>query len=108
MAKTNPIEKYLEANLFTELGLHTLSLEEREQFLNSFLEVIFRRIGNRLVKELNETQRTELNDFLTKHPEDHQAAFDYLRGTVTNFEDLLKEEVAGYKGELLRLAGKTK
>ena len=108
MTKVNPIEKYLEADLFTELGLYTLSLEEREQFLTSFLEVIFRRIGNRLVSELPEDKRTELNDFLTKHPNDQQAAFDYLRESVENFEQLVKEEVAGYKEELLKLAGKTK
>lgn len=104
MPKTNPIEKYLAADLFTELGLYTLSVEERAKFLDSFLEVIFRRIGNRLVSELTEDQRTELNDFLLKHPDDQEAAFEYLKGEVANFEDLVKEEVAGYKGELIKLA----
>lgn len=104
MSKKNPIEQYLAADLFTELGLYTLSVEERAKFLDSFLEVIFRRIGNRLVSELTEDQRTELNDFLLKHPDDQEAAFEYLKGEVANFEDLVKEEVAGYKGELIKLA----
>lgn len=105
MPKTNPIEKYLDADLFTVLGLYTLTTEERVQFLDSFMEVIFRRIGNRLVTELNDDQRTQFNDFLMKHPEDIEEAFNYLKGTVKDFETLVKEEVAGYKGELIRLAG---
>jgi len=105
MPKTNPVEKYLDADLFTELGLYTLSPEEREQFLNSFIEVIFRRIGTRVVSELSEEQRTQFNDFLMKHPEDVEESFNYLRTAVKNFDDVVKEEVAGYKGELIRLAG---
>ena len=96
-----PIDKYLKANLFEEVGLMTLSPEERVSFLEGFGNVIQYRLTFRLMDELSEAQKDEFDATLAKDPQNPTAVVQFLNDKLPNFQQVVEEEIAKYKKELI-------
>ena len=101
MPTQSPTQKYLNADLFVELGIERLTPEERIQFADSFGNVIHQRLIGRLMETLSDEQKDHLEALVTKNPNDGDAMFAYLAGAVPTLDDIAKEEVAAYKKELI-------
>lgn len=97
-----PIDKYLKMDLFDELGLKTLSPEERVSFLEAFGNVLQQRLTFRVMEELSDEQKDKLDALLTSKPDDDLALGQFLVSEVPNFQQLAEEEVAHYKKELVQ------
>lgn len=98
------LDKYLKADLFAELGIENLSFEEQATFLEKIGEVLQARISLRLMKELSEDQKDQLETLLTNHPDDAVALGVFLKNEVPNLEQIIEEEVAQYKKDLIERA----
>ncbi len=96
-----PVQKYLEMNLFEELGFQNITQEQRVKFLESFLDVIQKRVMIRLLSEMSESDKDELETITTNHPDDELAIATFLQSTVPTFQQITEEEIASYKKQLI-------
>lgn len=101
MIAQTEISKYLDADLFTELKMDKLSPAERISFLESFGNVIEQRIIGRLARELDGEQKKALNDLLAAKKNDPEAMDAFLKTKQPDLGQLVAEEVANYKKELM-------
>ncbi len=96
-----PVAKYLKANLFDELGLTTLAADERASFLEGFGNVLQYRLTFRLMDELSEEQKEKLDGVLGQDPQNGTAVTEFLNTELPKFENIVEEEIAKYKKELI-------
>lgn len=96
-----PVDKYLKADLFEEIGLKTLTPEERVSFLEGFGNVLQYRLTFRLMEELSAEQKTELDGVLANNSSDPKTIVTYLSTALPDFGKIAEEEVAKYKKELI-------
>lgn len=96
-----PVDKYLKMDLFNELGLKTLSPEERVSFLESFGNVLQQRLTFRVMEELSDEQKDKLDTLLSGEPDNDVALGQFLATEIPNFQSIASEEVAHYKKELV-------
>lgn len=106
---TNPtptdIQKYLNANLLEELGMDAMTPEEAVAFFDAFGNIIWQRIVLRLNEELSDEQKDKLDALLAKIPQNPQELGEFFMNEVEGFEQMVNEEVAGYKKELMDRMG---
>lgn len=95
------IQKYLNADLLQELGMDAMSPEEAVAFFDAFGSIVWQRIVLRLNDMLNEEQQDKLDALLANEPENAQAVGTFLTTEVPGFEQMVDEEVAGYKKDLM-------
>lgn len=95
------IEKYLKADLFEELKMEALSPEERVAFLERIGEIVQQRVMLRLMQELSEDQKNRLESLLSQQPGDNASLGQFLKSEVPNIQQMVDEETAGYKKELI-------
>lgn len=95
------ISKYLNADLFDELGLAVLSLEERVRFLEEMGGIIQQRVMIRVFDELSDEQKDELEAIIQANPDDPNKVVAYVLAALPNYEALALEEIALYKKELV-------
>lgn len=96
-----PIQKYLKADLFEELGLANLTPEERISFLEGFGNVLQLRLTYRLMQEFSDEQKNHLDELLDEKQDNTAALAKFLTRELPNFQELADEEVAKYKKELI-------
>ena len=95
------IRKYLNADLFDELGLDTLSPEERVRFLEEMGGVVQQRVMIRVFDGLSDEQKDKLEAIIQGNPDDPQKIVAYVLAALPNYEALALEEIALYKKELM-------
>lgn len=96
-----PVDKYLKADLFEEIGLKTLTPEERVSFLEGFGNVLQYRLTFRLMEEMTEEQKKELDGVLADNSSDPATIVKHLNTALPDFGKIAEEEVAKYKKELI-------
>lgn len=99
------IQKYLNANLLTELGMDAMTPEEAVAFFDAFGNIVWQRIVLRLNDALTDEQKEKLDTLLAKQPQDPQELGAFLMSEVSGFDQIVNEEVAGYKKELMDRMG---
>mgnify|MGYP003394482693 CR=1 FL=1 len=98
---TTLIEKHLNQDLLQELGIDALTPEEATAFFSSFGNIIWQRIILRLEDELTDDQKQKLESVLATESDNTEAITSFFTNEVEGFEDMVNEEVAEYKKELL-------
>ena len=99
------IQKYLNADLIKELGMDAMTPEEAVAFFDAFGNIVWQRIVLRLNEELSDEQKSKLDVLLAKQPQDPQELGSFFLNEVSSFEEMVNEEVAGYKKELMERMG---
>lgn len=102
MPLTQPLQKALEANLLKDLGIEDLPLEQKEKILLDVTTIINQNISLRLLEELPEEKAKELETLLTDYADDPDRIQIFFRQEVPNFDELVQEEIAKYKQQLLK------
>jgi chaperone required for assembly of F1-ATPase len=97
------VKKYLQTDLFDELGMDMLTAEERVKFLDEMGTVLQRRAMIRVWDELTEEQKDEMDRIAKASEKAPNAVLQYVAGVLPNLENLIQEEIAGYKKELMEL-----
>ncbi len=94
----NPIQDKLNnENIFVQLGLNDLSVEEKEQMLEQLNELVQKRLLLRILEVVPESVQQEM---AAKNFETPEQAIEEMMKHVPYFGDLLEEEVEKVKAEL--------
>lgn len=102
MPLSQPLQKALQANLIKELGIEDLPLEQKEKILLDVTTIINQNISLRLLEELPEERAKELETLLTDFADDPEKLEIFFRQEVPNFDELVQEEIAKYKQQLVK------
>ena len=102
MALPSSLQKALEANLLKDLGIEDLPLEQKEKILLDVTTIINQNISLRLLEELPEEKAKELEILMTDYANDPDRLQIFFRQEVPNFEELVQEEIAKYKQQLMK------
>lgn len=102
MTIPQPLQKALQANLLKELGIEDLPLEQKEKILLDVTTIINQNISLRLLEELPEEKAKELEILLTDYADDPDRLQIFFREVIPHFDELVKEEIAKYKEQLMK------
>jgi succinate dehydrogenase flavin-adding protein (antitoxin of CptAB toxin-antitoxin module) len=94
---------FLTQDISAELGLDGLSAEEQQKTLQKVGDIIFQRVMMRVIDELDEKSKEDLDKLLAVKKNDAAAMMDFMRAKLPSFDDLVMEEVAGFKKETIEL-----
>lgn len=94
--------KPLEESIFDEVGLESLTTEEKQRILSYVSQTLKIRLGLRLLETATQPQLEEFADLRDKG--DDEAAFSWLESSFPNYPDILEEELAGIKANLAEVA----
>jgi len=108
MPLPTPLQTAFDANLMAELGFDDLPTDEKMKMLETIGETINKSIALRMFEELPEDRAKELETLLTSYADDPEKLEFFFRQELPNFDEIVKEEVALYKQDLLDKFGKDK
>lgn len=94
------IEELLKVDLFEELGLNMLSLEERVGLAEDMGRVVVQGIWLKIVENLSPEKQEELDSLLATSLEKPENIMAFLKKEIPKFDELVKEEIANYKSLL--------
>jgi hypothetical protein len=81
------------------LGLDALPPEKREEMLLRIGKIIYQRVIMRVVNEMSEKDKTEFDELLGEKHDDEEAILKFLREKVPNLDQIVEEEMIGFKKE---------
>lgn len=90
---------FLTQNIIQDLGLDKLSAEEQAKALMEVGKIIFQRVILRVMDELSEEDKNEFDKLLDEKMNDETAILNFLQSKLPNFNEIVNEEVAGFKKE---------
>lgn len=102
MSLSSLLQKALQANLLSELSIEDLPLEQKEKILLDVTTIVNQNISLRLLEELPEEKAKELETLLTDFADDPDRLQIFFRQEVPNFNELVQEEIAKYKQQLMK------
>lgn len=102
MPLTKLQERALQANLIEELGLEDLPDHEKEKIILQVGELIDQNIYLRLLEELPDEALDELEAIVSTPDDQTDKLRMFYAKYVPNMEELVKEEIATYKENLIR------
>lgn len=92
----------LRMNIIEELGLGALPEDEKDKMLRAMSETLGQRITLRAIEALSEADAQALTDLIDKDPD---SAGQFLVERVPNFAEIVQDEVAEFKREMIERAG---
>ncbi len=88
----------IQEDILKELGIDQLPPERQEEVLTAMTEAVLKRIILRLVGELSEEKRAQLEEIGDSG--DSAKISEFLTANIPNHEALVKEEVASFKKDM--------
>jgi|GEM_PF-1798719 len=88
-------------DLLADLHLERLVGEDRIQFLESFLYVVYMRVLQRVIDSISTKDQEELDGLMKKNPDDLSPVREYLLSRIPEFPRIEKEVVGQYIKELV-------
>jgi len=89
----------LDVDLFKELGLESLSIEQKKQLGEQMIKTVWQMILVRILEILNDKQKDELYELMNS--KDPEFVNNYLKSVIPDYDNLVKEEIAEYKKILI-------
>lgn len=90
----------IKTNLINALGLESLTETEQEEALLRIGNIIFQSTLMRVLEELDEAAKAELDKLLSLPSRDEEAILMFLRARVQNFDEIMNEEVVRFKSNV--------
>lgn len=85
----------IEQDILKEMGIADLPPERQEEVLTVMTEAVLKRIILRLMNELSEEKRAQLEEI--GDSADPEKISQFLTDNIPNHETLIKEEIVGFK-----------
>jgi len=108
MTLTPKMQQALQANLMKELGLEGLPVDQQERILMNTATIINQNIALRLLEELPEDKAKELEVLMTDYANEPEKLQVFFQQEMPNFDEMVTEEIASYKQDLLDKFSPTK
>lgn len=88
----------IQQDVLKELGINQLPAERQEEVLAAMTEAVIKRIILRLVGELSEEKRGQLEEIADAG--DSAKISEFLAANIPDHETLVKEEVVSFKKDM--------
>ncbi|MDI6603324.1 MAG: hypothetical protein QME57_04460 [Patescibacteria group bacterium] len=95
------MEDILKQNIIKNLGIDTLPEKEQEEVLLRIGKIIFQSVLIRVMERLNSKEKDQFTRLLTEKPDDEKAILDFLKSKISNFNEIVNEEIISFKKESL-------
>jgi hypothetical protein len=92
----------LDDNLLQELGLGSLSPEEKKKMLAHIYETLEMRVGMELAKQMSDAQLNEFEEFINRN--DEAGALQWLEANFPNYKEVVAAEFEKLKLEVRQVA----
>lgn len=92
----------LDDNLLQELGLGSLSPEEKKKMLAHIYETLEMRVGMELAKQMSDSQLNEFEEFINRN--DEAGALQWLEANFPNYKEVVAAEFEKLKLEIKQVA----
>lgn len=90
----NPIQN----NIIDELGLNTLSTEEKEETLVNIGGLIYQNVLMRSLENMPDANQDEFEKLLDNNAK-AEDIFNFLNNKVVNFQEIVSEEINKFKNK---------
>jgi len=88
----------IEENILQELGIADLPSERQEEVLTAMTEAVLKRLMLRLIGAMGEEQKKQFEEIANAG--DQEKISQFLAANISNYETLIKEEVASFKKDM--------
>ncbi len=92
--------KSIKDNLISQLGLDDLSQEKKIELMMKWGDIVQKDIIMRVLKELPEEDKAELDKLLAIQGENFKEIYKFLEGKMPNLDDIVKEEIEKFREEI--------
>lgn len=92
----------LDDDLLAELGLSSLSQEEKKKMLAHIYETLEMRVGMKLAEQMSDAQLTEFEQFIDSN--DEAGALRWLESNFPNYKEVVAAEFEKLKDEVRQAA----
>lgn len=92
----------LDDDLLNELGLGSLSPDEKKKMLSHIYETLEMRVGMKLAERMTDAQLDEFEQFINAN--DEAGALRWLEANFPNYKDVVAEEFEKLKQEIKAIA----
>ena len=89
----------MQQNIIKELGLDRLPQAQVEEILLRVGKIIFQSVMIRVLEELDDSAKDELDVLLSQKPDNQEAVLQFLRSKLPNLDDIVNEEIQKFKEE---------
>lgn len=96
----NPVNQ----NIIQALGLDNLPEEEKNKMLEEMGRVVYQNIILRVINELKEEDKDELDAFLETNTDNQEAIYEFLKSKLPNLDEIAAEEVEKFRKDSLDFA----
>lgn len=96
---SNTTQDFLQKDLIKELGLDNLPEEKKAKFILKIGELVQQNMILRILNELSETDKDELDKIMAANNGDK--TFEFLQSKIPNLEDIAREEIAKFKQDAM-------
>jgi hypothetical protein len=88
-------------DIFSLMGLDSLSEKDKEAFINQFDIILMSRVMLRLEKVLDTNQKKELDKIASENKDNPEKIIEFLGLIIPNYEVIIKEEIDILKNEMI-------
>lgn len=92
--------KSIKDNLISQLGLDDLPQEKKIELMMKWGDIVQKDIIIRVLKELPENDKVELDKLLAAQGENFKEIYKFLEGKMPNLDDIVKEEIEKFREEI--------
>ncbi len=92
----------LDNNLLQELGLASLSVEDKNKMLNHIYETLEMRVGMKLAEQMSNQQLDDFEAFIDRN--DQAGALKWLETNFPNYKQVVADELESLKTEIKQTA----
>ncbi len=92
--------KSIKDNLISQLGLDDLPQEKKIELMMKWGDIVQKDIIMRVLKELPENNKVELDRLLAAKGENFKEIYKFLEGKMPNLDDIVKEEIEKFREEI--------
>lgn len=92
---SSPLHALVNGNIFVELGISSISDEEKIQLLDQMNELVLKRVMLRVIEMISDEQAQAMS--LLPTDEDR---LNYIVKAVPNFDHIVQEEIGKVKHEM--------
>lgn len=90
--------------LFEELGLDNLSEDKKLQLMMKWGDIVQKSIIIRVIQELPEEDKEEMDQLLAREKIDAQEVYDFLDKKLPNLEEITREEINKFRDKIIESA----
>ncbi len=95
------IKQLIEKDLITELGLGDLADEKKIELVIKWGNVVQKDIMIRVLTELSENDKEELDKLLVGKGENFEEIYQFLEKKLPNLDEVVKEEIEKFREEMI-------